>query len=498
MRAVIYVLKSGLKYYTKPGSDEVVFYYDPANKVLYPRSRSLEGFDEYVVVDSNIATGTTVLRAIAELGLPRDRVRIKGTPLTAYARRIVDYPVDQPLPEGNRAIVALAGKPGSLKSFVSKSLEVVHGIPVVQVGKEIVRRGVDVGRYGERLAEVERDNPFFVGELLYDAVARVREPLVILDGVKTPETLLFVSFTTRRPAFLFYFEVPEESRRSVVAARGDPDDSHDAERSALFEQGLQRLRDVAHAVVNMNDLRTLRPLCDVLEAYGYRTSTIAGMPNPFASKLPMLELYARSVEKLFEHPHDVPENLDGYVFHRNYPRRLEEKLGVKLAKWQEDVINYTASAFRIVDDILDENTVRDGRPAFWVVHGFYDSMRVAVLMTARAHLLAAEHGLGARYVEMFRRVVDAVRYEIMVEEGRATFTTFEDWLRAADREAAFREFLAYLVGTPERAREFYEWGLRAQAKDDMLGEAKGGREPTERRLRRPLFKEEWAKRLAVT
>jgi len=39
----------------------------------------------------------------------------------------------------------------------------------------------------------------------------------------------------------------------------------------------------------------------------------------------------------------------------------------------------------------------------------------------------------------------------------------------SEREVAFREFLAYLGGTPERVNEFREWGIKAQVKDDLLG-----------------------------
>ncbi|MBC7106412.1 MAG: hypothetical protein H5T97_10760, partial [Firmicutes bacterium] len=38
-------------------------------------------------------------------------------------------------------------------------------------------------------------------------------------------------------------------------------------------------------------------------------------------------------------------------------------------------------------------------------------------------------------------------------------------------------------------QEYYREGLRAQAKDDLRGAAKGGRENTDARLKRPLWQE---------
>lgn len=494
--AVIYILYSGLKYYEKPKQNEDVFYYDPRTNTLYPQSKAvnIKNYDKYLLVDSNITTGTTVFSTIRRLGIPESRVEVKGPALTEYASRIVKYIVPSVKPLYNRALIMFAGRSGTIKSFLAKGIGESHGIPVVQVGK-IVRKHFDVGKYGEKLAELERDNPFIVGEILYDYVSSYSDRVVIVDGVKSIETSIFLSYTTRIPKYIYFVEVDESLRREVVALRGDEDDAYDEERNKLFDEKLRELRDQAHGIIDMNDLSTLERLCSVLEAYGYRTTRIAGYPNPFGTKLPILEMYYRNVVKLVEKGVVIQHDLEPFVFHRNYPKRLEEKLGVKLTKTQEDIINYTASAFRIVDDILDENTVRDWRPAFWVKHGFYKSMLIASLMTVKAYELSRGIGLGDKYMEMFRRIVDAVRYELKVEEGRAEFRTFTDWVKAAEREAVFREFLAYLIGMPERAREFYIWGLRAQAKDDLIGETKGGREATERRLRRPLFREEWSREL---
>lgn len=263
-------------------------------------------------------------------------------------------------------------------------------------------------------------------------------------------------------------------------------------RDELFEKGLEELKREAYAIIDWRDLNTLHPLCELLDILGYRTGEIAGFPNPFGSKRPILELYRRNVMRLLGT--EVEEDLSGYIFHRNYGRRLEEK-GIILDQRRAEVLNLVASAFRYVDDILDENTIRDYRPAFWVENGFAKTMYIATLMTVRAYSICEELGLGEEFLRMFERVIDAVNYELLVEEGLAEFRSYEDWLRVAEREAAFREFLAVLAGRPEERGAFRLWGLKAQAKDDLMGAGKGGREETEGRLRRPLFRREWLARL---
>jgi hypothetical protein len=109
----------------------------------------------------------------------------------------------------------------------------------------------------------------------------------------------------------------------------------------------------------------------------------------------------------------------------------------------------------------------------------------------KAYSICDRLGVGKQFLEMFEKVVDAVEYELLVEDGREENMGFDSWLRAAEREAAFREFLATLAGCPEKGGEFRAWGLKAQAKDDLLGSTKGGREDTEKKLNRILFKPEW-------
>jgi hypothetical protein len=489
MKATIYLLRGGLKHFRLPREGEQPFYWDPREKRLYPTDKRLEDFEEFELVEANITTGREILRAMRELGLPRERTRIRGNAETKFAEGLVDIPEPPPRPDPERSLIAFAGRAGTMKSFLSRGLGMCHGIPVLQVGKEL-RKMTDLGDFGEKLFEKERKNPYLVGEMIFPLIQGRQEKVIIVDGVKSYETVLFLSYASHRPLFLFFVEMDEGLRRETISLRLDEDDRFAERRDRMFEEGLEKLREQAYAVLNMDDWRTLEPLCTVLRQLGFRTTSILDLPNPFGSKRPLLELYRRNVEKLIERGRVIEGDFSRYVFHRNYPERLR-KHGIVLDEEGTELVNLTASAFRMVDDLLDEHTVREGRVAFWRQEGIIRTIYYATLMTVRAYNLAERKGLSGEFREMFRRVIGAVSYELRVEEGIEECRGYGDWLRAAEREAAFREFLAHLSGKPERAREFREWGIRAQMKDDLLGAEKYGRENTEIRLRRPIFRREW-------
>lgn len=484
MRAIIYILYGGLKHYREPSRDEVVFYYDPRSKIIYPLDKHLDGFDEYILVDANIVTGGTIMKVIRDLGLEMERVIIRGNPKTRLAEGIVDEVMGDADPDRERIAIGFAGKAASMKSFFASALSHIHGIPMIKIGKELAKR-VDVGRYGEKLFDVERRNPFVVGEAIFPILRRVEDRVVIIDGLKTIETARFLSYATRRAMYIFFVELgDEELRRLSAKFRGDPDDRFFEERDSLFEENLRKLREVSYAVIDSLDWTTLKPLTELIRALGYRVSTICGFPNPFGSKRPLLEDYRRCVEKMVNGCVTIDTDLSEYAFHTGYIRRLERR-GIQLNERGREVVMLTASAFRIVDDILDEHRERKGMPTLWTNEGIMRVIYIAILMTVKAYNICGEMGLGNKFMEMFRRVVNAVEYELLVEDGIEVFDKFDDWLRAAEREAAFREFLAHLCGRQDLINEFRAWGLRAQADDDLYDAEDEGR------FGRPLFRREW-------
>ena len=489
-KATVYLLKGGLKNFRSPQEGEQAFYWDPKEKILYPTGKKLEDFDEFELVEANIATGRGALEAVRELKLPRERTKIRGNAETKFGERFVDILEPSARPDPERVLIAFAGKPGSMKSFLSRGLEMSQRIPTVQIGKEL-QKITDVGDYGEELFEQEQKNPYIVGEILLRLIQeRSKEKVIIIDGVKSYETALFLSYATHRPIFLFSAEINEELRREFGELRLDKDDYFAKERDEMFGEGLRKLKDYAYSELDMGDWRTLEPLSEVLEGLEFRTTRILDIPNPFGSKQPFLELYRRNVEKLIAKKTEVGKDFSEYIFHKNYPERLK-KHGVNLNQERAEVVNLVASGFRMIDDFLDEHTTREGQPTSWQQEGIVKSIYHATLMTVKAHNIAEKKGLSKEFQEMFRRVIDGVFYELRVEDGIEECKEYKDWLRAAEREVAFREFLAHLGGTPERVNEFREWGIKAQIKDDLLGAEKHGRENTETRLKRPIFKREW-------
>ena len=489
-KATIYLLSGGLKHFHLPKEDEQIFYWDPKKKRLYPTDKKLEDFDEFELVEANITTGRGVLEAMRELRLPQERTKIRGNIETKFGERFVDILEPDARPDPEKALIAFAGRPCSMKSFLSRGLEMSQGIPVIQIGKEL-QKLTDVGDFGEKLFEKEQKNPYIVGEMLLSLLQKYQdEKVIIIDGVKSYETALLLSYATHRPIFLFFAEINEELRREFEELRLDKDDYFAKERDEMFMEGLWNLKNYAYSELNMGDWRTLEPLSRVLSGFGFRTTKILDIPNPFGSKQPFLELYRRVVEKLITKKTEINKDFDEYIFHKNYPERLKKR-GINLNQERAEIVNLVASAFRIIDDFLDEHTTREGRPTFWKQKGIVKSIYYATLMTVKAYRIAEKEGLSKEFQEMFRRVIDGVFYELRVEDGIKECGEYKDWLKAAEREVAFREFLALLGGVPERVNEFREWGIKAQIKDDLLGAEKYGRENTDTRLKRPIFKREW-------
>lgn len=489
-KATVYLLRGGLKHFRLPQEGEQVFYWDPKEKRLYPTDKKLEDFNEFELVEANIVTGRGALEAIRELKLPRERTKIRGNAETKFGERFVDILEPSARPDPGRVLIAFAGKPGSMKSFLSRGLEMSQRIPTIQIGKEL-QNITDVGDFGEKLFKEEQKNPYIVGEMLLRLIQeRPDEEVIIIDGVKSYETALFLSYATHRPIFLFFTELNEELRREFGELRSDKDDYFAKERDEMFKKGLRELKGYAYSELDMGDWQTLEPLSEVLEGLGFKTTRILDVPNPFGSKQPFLELYRRNVEKLIAKKTEVDNDFSELTFHRNYPERLK-KHGIDLNGARVELVNLVASGFRMIDDFLDEHTTREGRPTFWRQEGIVKAIYYAILMTVKAHNIAEKEGLSKEFQEMFRRVIDGVFYELRVEDGIEECRGYKDWLRAAEREVAFREFLAHLGGTPERVNEFREWGIKAQIKDDLLGAEKHGRENTEVRLKRPIFRKKW-------
>ena len=432
----------------------------------------------YVVVENNLATGRT-LRAVVEhlrARFPGARVTTFGTARTEVGKRLLDICLNAGESLLDRYLVAIVGFSGSGKSLVAHLFRGFN-CPVYKWAKYLPG---DPGRYGEALAELEARDPYALPRHFVHASGILEETarIVVLDGTKDWAQVQFVSFVTRRPAFVVWTEWSDEgTRQRIVAARGDGDDHFDEERRRLFAERLESLRSRAmFRVVLDGDLADLFHLYDLigLEPAG------RVVRQPWASKAQVLDwaLYeARKGRVTFPTWREVPTT-------GSYARKLA-RMGLTDPFWAEHV-ETIRRGFKVLDDVLDEDEHRDGQPALWREIGLIPAVGTGIAYLQQAAVQAKERGLFDRYLRMLEEVADAVRAEVEVEEGRAKPTP-DLWLRVARREAAFREYLAELAGRPPGVG--YLDGLRAQMIDDVLGLDKEGRRGREREVGRPLFQD---------
>ena len=162
--------------------------------------------------------------------------------------------------------------------------------------------------------------------------------------------------------------------------------------------------------------------------------------------------------------------------HRGYVERLKRR-GAEVGEAAAEAISLFATAVRIVDDVLDEHTVRlyseEGvaTEAWWVRRGIYLAVVDSVALMIKARRAARRLGAERELISAAAKMVDAVKLELELEKtGKPP--TLADWLKAAEREATFREFAYGLAGLDREAG--YVEGLAAQIKDDLWGRPRAG------------------------
>ncbi len=487
-RLAVFVLKGGLKHLRHFREGYGLAYLFPESGRLVPLPKSRD-YDEVVLVDSTAASGLTLLkckRLLEEMGFKN--VKLAAYPLTKHAEALLDIRLPRQEPSG--VAVFVAGLPGSGKSAAARGLAEALGASYVKWGREVQKR-FDVGLYGEALWKIEAENPFVVAErLVLDGVFDGVGPAVVVDGVKSIWQMVYVSYTTLKAAVPLYVSAPPEARRLIVSARGMPDDAYDAERTALFAKLLQEV-EAASIIIRMDSKLLEEPAARAFKALGV-SPLIRGYFNPFITKKALLESWFGAWSKA--EGIDSPL-VDAWIsqldipIHRGYVERLKRR-GAEVGEAVANVVSLFATAVRIIDDILDEHTVRlyseEGAvaEAWWVKRGIYLAVVDSVALMIKAGREARRLGAERELVSTAAKMVEAVKLELELERaGRPP--TLADWLKAAEREAAFRE-LAYGLAGLDREAGYVE-GLAAQIKDDLRGAIKGGREDTEARLNRPLI-----------
>jgi len=137
-------------------------------------------------------------------------------------------------------------------------------------------------------------------------------------------------------------------------------------------------------------------------------------------------------------------------------------------------VEHLRRAFKIMDDLIDEDTVRDGKPAFWVVHGAEATIEQAAWHLCEARELARKLGVELLFEQRLREVIEGARLEVELEAGWEPPNLEAAWWRVVQKESSFRLYLAEALNCPpevcEAARQD---GIAAQILDDGLSALKG-------------------------
>ncbi len=139
-------------------------------------------------------------------------------------------------------------------------------------------------------------------------------------------------------------------------------------------------------------------------------------------------------------------------------------------------VDHLRRAFKIMDDLIDEDTVRDSEPAFWVVHEAGATIEQAAWETMQARLIARELGVESIFETRLCEVIAGARLEVKMEnpDFQSESSLPELWHKVVKKEAAFRRYLAEALGCKSEAVEAaYQDGVAAQILDDGLSALHG-------------------------
>jgi hypothetical protein len=134
------------------------------------------------------------------------------------------------------------------------------------------------------------------------------------------------------------------------------------------------------------------------------------------------------------------------------------------------VVEHLRVAAKIIDDIIDEDIVRDFRPAFWVIHGQETTIEQAAYHLAQARKIAGQLGI-AIFEQRVCEVIAAARLEVEMEnfDFASELSLPQLWAEVVKKEASFRLLLAEALNCPANVCEAaYLDGVAAQMLDDGL------------------------------
>lgn len=430
-----------------------------------PKDRKL------VVIDSNIFSGHTIFTAIQKL-------RSLGYQIESAAGNIVSNIKNlenviktlPPKPVNSKPIIFICGLPGSGKSFLTAMIEKMTQSVVIKWGK-LVAETTNPGLYGEGALKLEKQDPLYFAKKALPQLKKIPlNKVIILDGAKDIVTIEFLAYALGRPTIVLYLETPNWLRKILCKYRRDSDDEYFEERDKLFKNRLRKIRSKSIVLKpNSNDHYEALTL---LKIHGINPRLSMKKVPVLFDKFFALEsiLYVTEQIKCYIDIDDIPEE---WIFHKRYVERYPIPESLRKA------VCIVASAFRIIDDIIDEDVERRIRSekgkestitAFWIQDGVYIALVKALIMLKAAADYFKEYekilkNSPLSYNEMVKRVVKAVWIELTAEAEERQLTDNE-YTATLDREIAFREWIASISGYPlEKARKE---AIKAQIKNDLM------------------------------
>jgi len=488
----------------------------------YPQKNK---YSEILVFDRNLTTALTQLhieRSIRNLGI-RGPVKYVGNEKTLLAYRHQDYLLKKEgvVPKENAPVqdayqidkymIALVGLPASGKTLLRNIFSQMDGFSVYKWG-DYVKQEIE-SRYGEMnwanvqrfTEEVEAKDKIVVARRFVSSV-KDDSPFMVVDGIKSREQIIYASYALQRPVIVISVRRDENERQREAEKRGDFDDSVDSERLNLLRNiGALDVVNFADFIVNTTgcSVKYENDVCRIKFPEGF----VSGMhevlswifvSNKFeatkrivqkaavevakqkgaeivkVNRLDWLEKVA-SINSFYMKSFENPRPWAEVSTSGSYAKKVR-KLAI-LGKCNEkevelicQLVEHLRKAFKIMDDLIDEDEVRDFAPAFWVINGIWQTIEQAAYDLGRARKIAVELGIGT-FEERVLEVILAARLEVEMENPKfvTELTQSELWGKVVMKEASFRLIIAEALNCPESVCfAAYQDGVAAQMLDDGL------------------------------
>jgi cytidylate kinase len=493
----------------------------------YPQKKK---YSKILIFDRNLTTALTQLhieKSLKGLGI-KGPVKYVGNEKTLLAYRHQSYllrkegmvkkteALAQDAYQIGKYMIALVGLPASGKTFLRNIFSRMDGFSAYKWG-DYVKQEIE-SRYREMnwanvqrfTEEVETKDKIVVARRFVSSV-KDDSPFMVVDGIKSREQIIYASYALQRPVIVISVRRDEKERQREAEKRGDFDDSVDSERleflrkigaldvvnfadfiinttgcSVEYEGDICRIRIPQGFVSGMHEVLSWIFASESIEATKKLVQKAAvevaeqrGAATVEVNRMDWLEKVAAINSfymKSFENPRpwaDVPTS-------GSYAKKVR-KLAVFGKRTEKDVeevcqlVEHLRKAFKIMDDLIDEDEVRDYAPAFWVVNGAWKTIEQAAYHLGRARKIATELGI-ATFEERVREVILAARLEVKMENPKFTtdLTQAELWGKVVMKEASFRLLIAEALNCSESVcGATYQDGVAAQMLDDGLSALHG-------------------------